>query len=303
MKIYVASSWRNKIQPEVVSILRNQGHEVYDFKNPKEGDHRFHWNDVALQRTDKSECSPTALREALKHPRAVEGFKSDSGAMTWADACVLVLPCGRSAHLEAGWMAGAGKPTIVYAPGDLIEPELMYGLTQAPLCVSVEELVDRLKSTVLTRRDNRERLPDSRKGITHHFVIIAKCHKLKCVAGKVDDTDVVCSNCSGTGVEEVDGYITTGLYPDGRVGEIFVKIGGHASDRFVMLDQWAIAFSVALQHGATLAELCGKFTAQCFWPDGPTDNDAIKRCTSIVDYVCKWLQLQYGPKKEAEVQS
>jgi hypothetical protein len=139
----------------------------------------------------------------------------------------------------------------------------------------------------------RERLPDDRSGITHHFIVVAKCHKLKCVAGKVDDTDVLCSNCNGTGLEEVDGYIQTGLYPDGRVGEIFVKVG-HASDRFVMLDQWAIAFSVALQHGAPLEELCRKFRGQIFWPDGPTDNDKIKRCSSLVDYCVRWLMLKYG---------
>ena len=45
----------------------------------------------------------------------------------WADACVLVLPCGRSAHTEAGWMAGHGKKVVVYIP-KMEEPELMYKL-------------------------------------------------------------------------------------------------------------------------------------------------------------------------------
>ena len=44
-----------------------------------------------------------------------------------ADTCVLVLPCGRSAHTEAGWMAGAGKRVIAYIP-EMVEPELMYKL-------------------------------------------------------------------------------------------------------------------------------------------------------------------------------
>ena len=47
--------------------------------------------------------------------------------MEWADACVLVLPCGRSAHTEAGWMAGRGKKVVVYIP-KMEEPELMYKL-------------------------------------------------------------------------------------------------------------------------------------------------------------------------------
>ena len=47
--------------------------------------------------------------------------------MLAADGCVIVLPCGKSAHLEVGWMAGAGKQTIVYVPkGEQTEPELMY---------------------------------------------------------------------------------------------------------------------------------------------------------------------------------
>lgn len=48
-------------------------------------------------------------------------------ALNWADTCVLVLPCGRSAHTEAGWMKGAEKKVIVYIP-EMVEPELMYKL-------------------------------------------------------------------------------------------------------------------------------------------------------------------------------
>lgn len=81
-KIYVASSWRNKYQPEVVD------------------------------------------------------------AMLWADTCVLVLPCGRSAHTEAGWFAGRGLKTIVYMPGKQ-EPELMYKLFDR-VVGNLDELVDAL---------------------------------------------------------------------------------------------------------------------------------------------------------------
>lgn len=97
MKIYVASSWRNDYQPNVVHGLRREGHEVYDFKNPKEGDHGFHWKDVALDRNEQGLCLPEDLQRALKHPVAIDGFASDFNAMKWADACVLVLPCGQDA--------------------------------------------------------------------------------------------------------------------------------------------------------------------------------------------------------------
>ena len=63
--------------------------------------------------------------EALKDSRCQAAFNQDCEALQRADACILLLPSGRSAHLEAGWCMGQGKPTAVYAP-EPIEPELMY---------------------------------------------------------------------------------------------------------------------------------------------------------------------------------
>jgi len=122
MKIYVASSWRNDYQPEVVRTLRELDHEVYDFKHPHEGDDGFHWSEIdgGWQQWD----SPRYI-EALRHPIAERGFKNDWEAMVAADACVLVLPCGRSAHIEAGYFVGAGKPLLILLGGQM-EPELMY---------------------------------------------------------------------------------------------------------------------------------------------------------------------------------
>ena len=123
-KIYVASSWRNPYQPEVVAALRKAGHEVYDFRNPKDNPGGFHWADVDENWQD---WQPAEYIENLTHPVAEKGFKADLDAMLWADTCVLVLPCGRSAHTEAGWFAGKGLKTIVYMP-EIQEPELMYKL-------------------------------------------------------------------------------------------------------------------------------------------------------------------------------
>lgn len=123
MKIYVASSWRNVTQPLVVEELRKEGHEVYDFKNPPNRS-GFAWSDID---PNWKEWSHKEYLSALDHRLADEGFASDFNAMKWADACVLVMPCGRSAHVEAGWMQGAGKPTIILLNG-ASEPELMYKL-------------------------------------------------------------------------------------------------------------------------------------------------------------------------------
>lgn len=138
-KIYVASSWRNDFQQEVVTTLREAGHEVYDFKNPPHGLGGFHWSEM-----DKNwqQWTPYQYREKLLNsPIAAFGFNTDFRAMRWADTCVLVMPCGRSAHLELGWMSGAGKRTLILL--DDGEPELM-NLLADEICVDIDELVQAL---------------------------------------------------------------------------------------------------------------------------------------------------------------
>ena len=143
-RIYVASSWRNASQPEVVAALRAAGHEVYDFRNPKDNPGGFHWADVDENWQD---WEPAEYIRNLTHPIAEKGFKADLDAMLWADACVLVLPCGRSAHTEAGWFAGKGLKTIVYMP-EKQEPELMYKLFDG-VVDNLEDLLRSLPSPVI----------------------------------------------------------------------------------------------------------------------------------------------------------
>ena len=138
-RIYVASSWRNQYFPEVVKRLREAGHEVYDFRNPPHGGAGFHWTDID---PDAPNWTYAQYAEGLRHPLAERQFQADIDALTWADTCVLVLPCGRSAHTEAGWMAGAGKRVIAYIP-EMVEPELMYKLF-AGVAGSLDELVGKI---------------------------------------------------------------------------------------------------------------------------------------------------------------
>lgn len=138
-RIYLASSWRNPHQPMMVDLLRQNGHQVYDFRNPPHST-GFKWSDIGL---DAASCTAEEYRRALlTQPRAAQGFSADFAAMRWADTCVLVLPCGRSAHLELGWMAGAGKRTIILTQ-DGEEPELMALLADA-ICISPQEVLDEL---------------------------------------------------------------------------------------------------------------------------------------------------------------
>lgn len=119
-KIYLASSWRNQEQPVILDVLRQCGHEVYDFRNPQPGNSGFSWKEAG----DVS--APEPYLETLDSESAQAGFRLDKEAMDWADTCVLLLPCGRSAHLEAGYMAGQGKRVFVLLSEDGFEPELMY---------------------------------------------------------------------------------------------------------------------------------------------------------------------------------
>lgn len=139
MRIYVASSWRNEYYPEVVRRLREAGFSVYDFRNPDSGDEGFHWYNVSERWLD---WTPEEYRDHLHHPLSERQFANDLQAMQSCDACVLVLPCGRSAHTEAGWFAGQGKTTIAYIP-EKQEPELMYKLFTA-VCCSLEEVIETL---------------------------------------------------------------------------------------------------------------------------------------------------------------
>lgn len=123
-KIYVASSWRNQYYAGVVEKLRSSGHEVYDFRNPPHGQGGFKWQNVD---PDYQDWTFEEYRKGLGHPASRQQFKADLDALKWADVCLLVLPCGRSAHTEAGWMKGSGKTTIAYIP-EMQEPELMYKL-------------------------------------------------------------------------------------------------------------------------------------------------------------------------------
>ena len=156
-RIYLASSWRNGVYPGVVEALRGEGLDVYDFRNPPvrpvEGRQGFKWEYLD---PDYGQWTPQEFRRRLQGEVAQRQFRNDREALESCDTCVLVLPCGRSAHTEAGWFAGRGKRTIVYIPSDaeptasdaakapVWEPELMYGLFDGIAC-SMEELIALLR--------------------------------------------------------------------------------------------------------------------------------------------------------------
>jgi ribonucleoside-diphosphate reductase alpha chain len=110
----------------------------------------------------------------------------------------------------------------------------------------------------------RHRLQDERASITHKFAI----------AGH-------------------EGYVTVGLYPNGQVGEIFIKMAKEGSTVSGLMDAFATAISISLQHGVPLKVLCEKFAHTRFEPSGWTGNEQIGYAKSLMDYIFRWLNLRF----------
>ena len=146
-KVYVASSWRNRpLQQEVVRHLRAAGFEVYDFTDPTNDKGAFSWSDLGEGDGNRPEdWPPEKCIEFLNHPRAEEGFRQDFDAMQRSQACVLVLPAGRSANLEAGWFIGKGRPVVVLK--DAGTPDLMYKMASA-VVARIEQIVPALRKAI-----------------------------------------------------------------------------------------------------------------------------------------------------------
>lgn len=141
-KIYLASSWQNKEYEQVLNTLRLEGYETYDFKHPENKElSSFDWEKLD-KKYNRWTCSD--FKKALNHPETIKAFQKDFQAMQEADICVLLLPCGRSAHSEAGWMKGNGKKVFILDLSENPKPELMYRMYDDYLTETME-LIERIK--------------------------------------------------------------------------------------------------------------------------------------------------------------
>ena len=139
---------------------------------------------------------------------------------------------------------------------------------------AVLEMRDRARRPSGPPRSNRCKLPTERRSITHKFSI----------AGH-------------------DGYITVGLYENGSPGEIFVRMAKEGSVIAGLMDSFATAISLALQHGVPLDVLAEKFKGTRFEPSGFTGNQEIPIATSIMDYLFRWLGLRFLDNKQHPAQA
>jgi ribonucleoside-diphosphate reductase alpha chain len=112
----------------------------------------------------------------------------------------------------------------------------------------------------LFNRAQREKMPVERLAVTHKFSV---------------------------GVHE--GYITVGMYPDGRPGEIFIKMSKEGSTLSGVMDGLALTLSIGLQYGVPLKVLVDKLVNTRFEPSGISSNPNIRFVTSVLDYIARWL--------------
>jgi nucleoside 2-deoxyribosyltransferase len=112
--------------------------------HPKPGQPGFSWGDIAKA---WRYWSPQRFINALASATAFQGYSQDKEALDWCDTCVLLLPCGRSAHLEAGYAIGQGKPTLIVLDEDKFEPELMY-LLAGKVVPHIDQMLEGLDELV-----------------------------------------------------------------------------------------------------------------------------------------------------------
>lgn len=128
MKIYLASSWKMKDTVLIISeILRNSGHEVDAFCD-ETNRISFNWNElIEIMKNEGTDIQKITAIEMMQHWRVQEAFKEDKKWIDWADAVIMLMPCGRSAHLEAGYAVGSGKRLYIIGGFEKGEFETMYG--------------------------------------------------------------------------------------------------------------------------------------------------------------------------------
>ena len=146
---------------------------------------------------------------------------------------------------------------------------------QQPLTTSLDKDQKTKAAAVVVeeQKPRRRRLPDERKAITHKFSIGSH-----------------------------EGYITIGLYDDGKPGEMFVTMAKEGTVVAGLMASLATTVSIALQYGVPLQVLVNKFVHVRFEPSGYTKNEHIRIAKSIVDYIFRWMALKFlSPEEQSTV--
>jgi ribonucleoside-diphosphate reductase alpha chain len=213
---------------------------------------------VAIYRDGSKGTQPlnvTAQTDADKKGTSVSASKSTTEA-------------GAPGLDSATWVAAAAAANAALATEQLKSIALANQLAaaQAQLTAIAQSATQNSDSmdAQAPPRAVRHRLPAERASITHKF-----------------------------GIAGHEGYITVGLYPNGAPGEIFIRMAKEGSTISGLMDSFATAISMSLQHGVPLKVLVEKFAHTRFEPSGWTGNEQIGYAKSIMDYLFRWMQLRF----------
>jgi ribonucleoside-diphosphate reductase alpha chain len=155
-----------------------------------------------------------------------------------------------------GWKLGL-KALAIYRDGSK---------QSQPLSTQKESDKEEVAAVEIVRGPHRERLPDTRQSLTHKF-----------------------------SVGSHEGYINVGLYPNGKPGELFITMAKEGSTVGGLMDCFGTAISMSLQYGVPLEVLVNKFAHARFEPMGHTSSKDIRIAKSVVDYIFRWLGIQFLP--------
>ena len=179
----------------------------------------------------------------------------------YRDGCKLSQPLSNKAESSDDAVLDAEEDEEAVEAAREEVAEVLAEAGAKPQAAVVERIVERI-----VHRPLRRRLPDTRRGVTHKFS----------VAGH-------------------EGYVNVGLYEDGRPGELFITMAKEGSTIGGLMDSLGTAISVALQYGVPVESLVAKFTHQRFEPAGMTHNRDIPFAKSLVDYIFRWLGMEFVP--------
>jgi len=214
------------------------------------------------------------FRGHLRMMAAVQPFLSGAISKTCNVPTEATVADIREAYME-GWRLGL-KALAIYRDGskgsqpvstkaekdgaETVAPQAPPAPAAAPAPVAAQAAV------VPAGQPRRERLPHTRRSLTHKFDI-----------------------------QGHEGYVTVGFYPDGRVGEMFITMAKEGSTIGGLMDVIGTSISIGLQYGVPLEVFVNKFAHSRFEPAGFTRNPDIPIAKSITDYIFRWLGMEFIP--------
>jgi ribonucleoside-diphosphate reductase alpha chain len=220
---------------------------------------------VAIYRDGSKGAQPLNVSDGNK-AKAIKGASADETLSAAADRVLAALSTGKAASdSDVRTLEAKLSEKIEITAKSVTEAATAFTAALASLAIDTE-LATRSDSQPAQGppRAVRHRLPEERASLTHKF-----------------------------GIAGHEGYITVGLYPNGQPGEIFIRMAKEGSTVAGLMDSFATAISLALQHGVPLRVLCEKFAHSRFEPSGWTGNEQIGYAKSVMDYIFRWLQLRF----------